>query len=301
MAKLNIRDSIKAKAQSTISNGLINNENIKKKIIILDELKDLIKPLQGEEFEQLKTNILINGCQDTIKIWQTLEQIVNSESKTNEEIFVLVDGHNRFKICIENQIPFNVSIMNFQTLEEVKTFMIDLQLGRRNISPIEVSYYRGLQYNRFKWIGVQQEKQEDSKKTAVIIGEQYNVDERTIRRDGQFAEGLQMLSSEFKNEVLEGKVKISKKDLQKLSKIKSEKMSENELVIKIETVSELQDLIKPFSEEIINSKEQDTKNPISSVIATTARNRLNDFLLSPSAQNYTQLEDILLNLKNLVF
>lgn len=293
MAKLNLRDSIKAKAQSTISNGLVNNENIKKQIIILEELNELIKPLQEDEYEQLKTNILQNGCQDTIKIWQTFENVVKPDSESNEEIFVLVDGHNRFKICNENRIPYNISIMNFETLEDVKSYMIDLQLGRRNVNPIEVSYYRGLQYNRFKWVGLQQDSEEDSKKTAVAIGEQYNVDERTIRRDGQFAEGLEMLSKELKKEVLEGKVKVSKKDLQKLAKTNNSNILDNEPVKKIETIAEIHDLINPI-------KIKESNKTINSTVATSARNMLNEFLLTPSLENYNELEKTLKDLKSLV-
>lgn len=294
MAKLNLRDSIKAKAQFTISNGLVNNENIKKKIIFVDELKELIKPLQEDEYEQLKTNIIQNGCQDTIKIWQTFENVINPDNESTEEIFVLVDGHNRFKICNENRIPYNISILNFEALEDVKSFMIDLQLGRRNVNPLEVSYYRGLQYNRFKWIGLQQDKEEDSKKTAVAIGELYNVDERTIRRDGQFAEGLEMLTRELKKEVLEGKVKVTKKDLQKLARIQSDNFAEKELDIKIQTISEIKGLINPV-------KIQESDKTIHSTMATSARNILNEFLHTPSSKNYNELEKILKDLKNLVF
>ncbi|PWK22403.1 hypothetical protein LV89_03468 [Arcicella aurantiaca] len=291
MAKLNLRDSIKAKAQSTISNGLVNNENIKKKIIIVDELKELIKPLQSDEYEQLKANIIQNGCQDTIKIWQTFENVAYPNSESMEEVFVLVDGHNRWKICTENQIPYNISLLHFDTLEDVKSYMIDLQLGRRNVSPLEVSYYRGLQYNRFKWIGLQQNNEEESKKTAVAIGEQYNVDERTIRRDGQFAEGLEMLTKELKTDVLGGKVKVSKKDLQKLAKIQSS-ASATEPVKKIETIDEINDLISPMSV-------QEVDNNIN-LVAISARNTLNEFLQSPSLENYNELEKTLVELKNLI-
>jgi hypothetical protein len=294
MAKLNLRDSIKAKAQFTISNGLVNNENIKKKIISIDELKELIKPLQEDEYEQLKANILQNGCQDTLKIWQTFENVVNPDTESNEEIFVLVDGHNRFKICNDNRIPYNISIMNFEALEDVKSFMIDLQLGRRNVNPLEVSYYRGLQYNRFKWIGLQPDNDEDSKKTAVAIGEKYNVDERTIRRDGQFAEGLEMLAKELKSEVLEGKVKVTKKDLQKLAKIQSNNIIENDRVRKIQTITEINDLINPIKIKVSN-------NTIDLTVATSARNKLNEFLHTPSLENYNELEKFLKVLKGLAF
>jgi hypothetical protein len=65
----------------------------------LDELKDLIQPLQTEELEGLEANILANGCKDSLVIWQTTEQKVNPNSETDQELFVLVDGHNRYLIC----------------------------------------------------------------------------------------------------------------------------------------------------------------------------------------------------------
>ena len=106
--KKDIKDIIQAKAKASLTNTLLSDEGIKKNIIILPVLKDLIRPLDNDEIGQLKANILANGCQDSLKIWQTTQKVVNPESTTNEEQFVLIDGHNRYKICTENNVSFVV-------------------------------------------------------------------------------------------------------------------------------------------------------------------------------------------------
>jgi hypothetical protein len=218
--KKNIQDIIQAKAKASITNTLLNDEGIKKNIIVLPILKDLIRPLDNDEIGQLKANILANGCQDSLKVWQTTQKVINSDSATNQEQFVLIDGHNRYKICIENNVSFAVSIMKFQSLDDVISWMIDLQLGRRNMSPNEIAYYRGLKYNQEKKI----EKTDNfsstgtSLKTSQKLAERYGINEKTIRRDAEFAKGVESLSPELKRDFLNGNVKVSKKDIEELGK-----------------------------------------------------------------------------------
>ena len=181
--KKDIKNIIQAKAKASLTNTLLNDEGIKKNIVILPILKDLIRPLEHDEIEQLKANILANGCQDSLKIWQTTQKIINPDAETNEEQFVLIDGHNRYKICTENNISFAVSIMKFQSLDDVISWMIDLQLGRRNMSPNEIAYYRGLKYNQEKKI----EKTDNfsstgtTLKTSQKLAEQYGINEKIGR------------------------------------------------------------------------------------------------------------------------
>lgn len=218
--KKDIKNIIQTKAKASLTNTLLNDEGIKKNIVILPILKDLIRPLDSDEIEQLKTNILANGCQDSLKIWQTTQKVVNPDSATNEEQFVLIDGHNRYKICTENNVSFAVSIMKFQSLDDVISWMIDLQLGRRNMSPNEIAYYRGLKYNQEKKI----EKTDNfsstipSIKTSQKLAEQYGINEKTIRRDAEFAKGVESLSSELKRDFLNGNLKVPKKDIEALGK-----------------------------------------------------------------------------------
>ena len=250
--KKDIKDIIQAKAKASLTNTLLNDEGIKKNIVILPVLKDLIRPLDNDEIGQLKANILANGCQDSLKVWQTTQKVINTDSATNEEQFVLIDGHNRYKICTENNVSFAVSIMKFQSLDDVISWMIDLQLGRRNMSPNEIAYYRGLKYNQEKKI----EKTDNfsstgtSLKTSQKLAEQYGINEKTIRRDAEFAKGVESLSPELKRDFLNGNVKVPKKDIEELGKADvKEKVSTIEAIITY--IAPKKDIQTPRVEKIV--------------------------------------------------
>jgi hypothetical protein len=270
--KKDIKDIIQAKAKASVTNNLLTDEGIKKNIVILPILKDLIRPLDNDEIEQLKANILANGCQDSLKIWQTTQKIITPDSLTNEEQFVLIDGHNRYKICTENNLPFAVSIMKFQSLDDVISWMIDLQLGRRNMSPNEIAYYRGLKYNQEKKI----EKTDNfsatgaSLKTSQKLAEQYGINEKTIRRDAEFAKGVESLSPELKRDFLNGKVKVAKKDLEELGKIGvSQKINTAEEIITY--INPKKDT--PFTKGKIESVREKVRNAKDEDITVTVSGR----------------------------
>jgi hypothetical protein len=132
-----------------------------------------------------------------------------------------------------------LSIMKFQSLDDVISWMIDLQLGRRNMSPNEIAYYRGLKYNQEKKI----EKTDNfsttgtTVKTAQKLAEQYGINEKTIRRDAEFAKGVESLAPELKRDFLNGNVKVPKKDIEELGKIGVQE--------KIETAEALTTYIAP--------------------------------------------------------
>ena len=64
------------------------------------------------------------------------------------------------------------------------------------------------------------------KKTAKIIGKEYGVNERTIRRDAEFSKAVdkvaEKVGKEAKNAILTGQINIPKKDVEKLIEIKQE-------------------------------------------------------------------------------
>lgn len=124
-------------------------EKIKKQIVVIEELRQFITPLTPEEYKTLEANILQQGCKDPLTIWETTHQIVGIDD-TDKKVYVLIDGHNRYKICEQYGIDYKIAVLSFEDLEKVKDYMIDFQLGRRNLSPEQISYFRGLRYNREK-------------------------------------------------------------------------------------------------------------------------------------------------------
>jgi hypothetical protein len=91
-------------------------------ITILPELQAYIDPLTPDEYEALERSILAEGCRDALVLWGN----------------VLVDGHNRYRICQQHGVPFQtVHNTGFQSLEDVQLWMIDQHLGRRSISDFQ--------------------------------------------------------------------------------------------------------------------------------------------------------------------
>ena len=81
----------------------------KSQIIIDDEIRNIIPPLTDEEYEQLKTNIIAEGCRDALVVW-------------NE---IMLDGHNRYEICAKYNIPFDTIIKNFNNKDEAIDWIIN--------------------------------------------------------------------------------------------------------------------------------------------------------------------------------
>jgi hypothetical protein len=261
--------------------SLIKYEAIKKDILILPELKSLIPPLNADEFSQLEENIRRDGCREAILIWETKKQTIEDNAENPDElVFVLIDGHNRFEICTKWNLDYKIHIVNYETLDQAKDFMIDNQLGRRNITPEQASYLRGLKYNSEKKNRGQYDREMQSgqnvhfgqvgqKKTAQKLAEQYNVNEKTIRRDADYATGIELLPIEIKSEVLTGKSNLSKNEIIELGKITDKSEIENKI----------NQLINRENREIEGNKNKQIKNKIIALIKTlTTQEELDEII-----------------------
>jgi hypothetical protein len=194
-------------------------EKIKKQIIVLASLKQFIPPLTEEEYKQLETNILKHGCKDPLTVWETTA-LKAGVGEGDEPVYILIDGHNRYKICTQFGVDFKISLLEFEDLDAVKDYMIDFQLGRRNLNPEQISYFRGLRYNREKtgkgqYNRVGGETIDVAEKLAI----EHSVSPRTIKNDGDYAKGVEKLPIELKNELLAGKIDLSKEEVQRLGKL----------------------------------------------------------------------------------
>lgn len=194
-------------------------EKIKKQIVILESLKQFIPPLTAEEYKQLENNILKHGCKDPLTVWETTEQKAGIGQR-DEPIYILIDGHNRYKICTQFGIDFKIGLLNFEDLDAVKDYMIDFQLGRRNLNPEQISYFRGLRYNREK-TGKGKYDREGGEKGDIAekLAAEHSVSPRTIKNDGDFAKGVEKLPTNLKSELLSGKIDLSKEEIQRLGKM----------------------------------------------------------------------------------
>lgn len=100
------------------------------------EFKNLIRPLFKQEYLQLEENIIADGCRDPITVWNG----------------TIVDGHNRYEICMRHQIPFAVEEISFDCKEEAIAWICANQLGRRNLTEETRKFLIGMQYESEKVI-----------------------------------------------------------------------------------------------------------------------------------------------------
>lgn len=84
---------------------------------IRKEFKELIPALSSEEYQQLEDNCIKDGIRDKIIIWDGY----------------IVDGHNRYEIANKHNLKFQTEEIAFEDEDAVKVFVINLQLGRRNL------------------------------------------------------------------------------------------------------------------------------------------------------------------------
>lgn len=138
-------------------------------------------PSESERTELEKSLLKDGGPRDAIII----------RKGTNE----IVDGHNRYGICKAHNLPFKTEEREFADDDAVEEWMIQNQLSRRNLSPVRAAYFLGLLYNKSKQDPTKaREATEDGKTTAEKLGEQYNVSERTVRRAGDEAAGIEVVA-----------------------------------------------------------------------------------------------------------
>jgi len=86
---------------------------------VLPEIKALIPPLTLQERELLEGSILSEGCRDALSVWDGF----------------LLDGHNRYEICVANGIEYDVhDVVGIKSIDDAKRWIIRNQLGRRNLT-----------------------------------------------------------------------------------------------------------------------------------------------------------------------
>jgi hypothetical protein len=145
--------------------------NFENQIIIDEEFKSLLPELDKETYSALEENMLQHGCRDASILWDG----------------VLIDGHNRYQICLKHDIPFDTIDLEFESREAVTIRIISNQVSRHNMSAIQLFHYRGLHYRMekkircaYSWEEIKKVQNEPFKSgTAESLAEQYNVSRST--------------------------------------------------------------------------------------------------------------------------
>jgi len=195
-------------------------------IIIDEKFRRLLPFLDDLAYSWLEENLLVHGCLNPLVLWND----------------ILIDGHHRYEIIKKHDLPYRTISLEFDSREEVVVWIISTQISRRNLTPLQLSHYRGMHYNTQKKIisnesgqnqhnevGGQNDHQPQFARTSDELSEIYNVSPKTIRRDAQVSKGIIAIgeySLQAKELILAGKTSISRKQLQALATASDEAIRE---------------------------------------------------------------------------
>jgi ParB-like chromosome segregation protein Spo0J len=150
------------------------------------EIAALLPPLTHEEFAELEMKVSVEECRDPLVVWK--------------ETGILLDGHHRLKICDKYKLTWSVKELSFPSRERAIQWVIDNQLGRRNLTDERRAYYRGKEYLNKKQQHVGQtvsdgQNVHPGKAVSETLAEKHGVNEKTIRRDAEFAQALDKIGA----------------------------------------------------------------------------------------------------------
>ena len=220
-------------------------------IEIKEEFKKLIPALTAEEFKQLEENILKDGIRDSIVLWNNF----------------IIDGHNRYQIAMKHELQFNCIDMEFEEEHQVIDWMILNQLGKRNITNEQRKYLIGKRYeNEKKKLGRPENKENKlfPLRTAEKIAQEVGVSHMQVKRDEQYAQGIDKMSEEQKQRVLQGNSDSKTSDIQLISKAEPTFIAntDKEIIEKAKEIKEQK--AEAYKEKIKERIETKVKeNPIS--------------------------------------
>ena len=187
------------------------------------QFRNLIHPLHPKERQQLEDNLLADGCLDPIITWHGF----------------IVDGHNRYEICMKHQIPFAIVERDFACREEAIAWICANQLGRRNISEETRKFLIGKQYDAVRVVsrirnpnGFNQysERKDENRaggddsrhRSAAEIAQANNIARGTVEKYTIYARALDTIAEkdpEIAQKILSGQYKIAHKNVVELSKL----------------------------------------------------------------------------------
>jgi hypothetical protein len=112
-----------------------------------------------------------------------------------------------------------VDELSLEDREEAINWIIENQLGRRNLTTEQKSYLRGKRYIQEKTTGHgKAADQDDPQETAERLGRHYGVGPATVKRDAAFAEAVDVLDEEVRQDIRETILKHQRNGTQKVTK-----------------------------------------------------------------------------------
>jgi len=186
------------------------------RICVDETIRRTLIPLRDDEQQLLEQSVLTEGIRDPLVVW-----------KRNDE-YVLLDGHHRYELAQKHGLEFSIVEMEFDDESEAVQWVLRNQLARRNLSDEQRTLVLGRLYNQMKLAQGRPPEDEKGDKlspfsgnhaTSRYVASLHGVNEKTVRRAGEFAEvvdALAEIAPEAANAILLGKVPDAKTALPKV-------------------------------------------------------------------------------------
>lgn len=146
---------------------------------IVPRFRDLLPPQTAVECEHLEQSILADGIREPIRLWQNK----------------IVDGHHRFGIAQKHDLGYKTVDMYFANEDEVCEWIIQNQIGRRNLEPNLKTLLIG-QLHQLQKKRVGRPMEDDTTSAAEQIAKDFNISPRTVERADAVARAYEETSDE---------------------------------------------------------------------------------------------------------
>lgn len=217
---------------------------------------------------------------------------------------VLVDGHHRKRVLDEHpEIPFTIDEIEFADEDAVDEWIIKNQLGKHNLTEIQMTVLRGLLYKQRKNENGGDRKSESVRKkyalkeqgferTSEAVAKELGVHARTIEKSEEIVDGLERaaeIDPDFKVEVLTGKVNAKKKDLAAIRKLGSDE----EVKAAIEEIRN--PTVPKVTSRTSGSKDQRIFNERLNAISAEMEKPKGGYTLDDALRDLNSAEDVFIN------
>ncbi len=150
------------------------------------DLVESLRPLSPQEYKDLAESCQEHGVLDPIKVWNGY----------------LIDGRHRIKIADKYNLNVKIEEMEFGDIDDAKAWVFKNQVGKRNLTEIEV----------------QRARAELAKMTSVEdAAEEYGVTTRTIQRDVEAVDAMDLMSDDVRERCERGEIINSRADWKRYS------------------------------------------------------------------------------------
>lgn len=157
---------------------------------IYKELQNLMPPLTDDEFNQLEINCINEGIREPLVMWGE----------------ILVDGHNRYQIAQEHGLDFKTIQKEFDSIDDVKIWIIDNQKGRRNLTDFVKFELEQVRANILKKRGIEArslnlvQNSDDTEKSVIDFSDGATT-RKVISDNLGWSEGKYAMANKVMNEV----------------------------------------------------------------------------------------------------